>query len=118
MTKIKEFKRVVRKLYIMAAIYTTNLTLSKESGAYIDCCAEIGAYIVIVKAELQDGAHAIFEIASSFDGQKRVKRNVSVAGSNGEQVLIVWPSDSKPILTFETDENAPDEKLHYNLKII
>ena len=102
----------------MAATWTINLTLNPESSAFIDCCNNLGAYIIIVRAELPEGSHAIFNIASSNDGQKRVKKTVGVAGDNGEQLLIVWPEDSPPILTYESDEHAPPEDRHYNVKVI
>jgi hypothetical protein len=102
----------------MAATWTINLTLSPDSSGYIDCCNHVGAYIIIVRCETPEGSHAIFNIASASDGQKRVKRTVGVAGDEGEQLLIVWPEDSCPILCYETDELAPKESRHYNVKVI
>lgn len=102
----------------MAATWTINLTLNKDSSGFIDCCNTVGAYIIIVRCETPEGSHAIFNIASSSDGQKRVKKTVGVAGDNGEQLLIVWPEDSPPILCYESDEHAPDEDRHYNVKVI
>jgi hypothetical protein len=104
----------------MAATWTTNVTLSpkNEYSAFIDCCNTIGAYIIIVKSEIPDGSYAIFHIASASDGQKKVKKTVSVAGSNGEQLHIVWPEDMSPVICYDADEHAPEEERHYNLKIL
>ena len=104
----------------MAATWTTNLTLSptNDYSAFIECCKPVGAYIIIINAELPEGCHAIFHIASANDGQKSVKKTVATAGSNGEQLSILWPEDHPPILCYATDEHAPLEDCHYNLKII
>ena len=104
----------------MAATWTTNVTLNKkgEFYGYIDCCNSVGAYVVIVKSEKPKGGNAIFNIASANDGQKRIKRIVSVPGNNGEQLCIVWPENSCPILYYESDHFAPDEEMHYNVKVL
>jgi|SRR6478609_2113770 len=104
----------------MAVVWTTNLTLSpdNEFSAFIDCCNNVGAYVVIIKSEIPEGSHAIFHVASANDGQKKVKKSAGVAGSNGEQLQIVWPEDCSPVLCYESDEHAPPEGRHYNLKII
>jgi hypothetical protein len=103
----------------MAATFTTNLTLSpsNEFSAFIEHCNTVGAYIIIVRSELPEGSYAIFEIASSQDGQKKVKK-MGTAGSNGEQLHIDWPNNCHPVLCYETDEYAPEEERHYNLKIL
>lgn len=101
----------------MAATWIMNVTLNKELSAYIDCCDKVGAYTVHVKSENPEGTKAVFHIASC-NGQQRVKRTVSVAGSEGEQLNIVWPVDEYPILCYESDYHAPDEDTHYNLKVI
>lgn len=104
----------------MAATWTTNLTLSPENefSAFVDCCNTVGAYVIIIRSEIPEGSHAVFQIASANDGQKKVNKTVSVAGSNGEQLNIVWPEDCSPVLCYETDEHAPQEDRHYNLKIL
>lgn len=104
----------------MAATLITNLTLSPENEycTFIDCCSHVGAYVVIINCENPEGSHAIFHMASAYDGQKKVDKRVGVAGSNGEQVHIVWPTDGCPVLCYESDEHALAEARHYNLKII
>lgn len=104
----------------MAATWTTNLTLGPDNEycAFIDTCNPVGAYIIIVRSEVPSGSHAVFHIASSSDGQKKIKKTVNVAGSNGEQLHIDWPEDCCPVLCYETDEHAPEEDRHYNLKIL
>lgn len=104
----------------MAATWITNLTLSphNEFSAFIDCCNPVGAYVIIVRSEIPEGSHAVFHVASANDGQKKVKRTVSVAGSNGEQLHVVWPEDHAPVLCYETDEHAPEEGRHYNVKVL
>ena len=104
----------------MAATYTTNLTLSPENefSAFVECCNPVGAYILIVRSEIPEGSHAVFHIASANDGQKKVKKTVSVAGNNGEQLHVVWPDDCHPVLCYETEEHAPEEERHYNCKVI
>ena len=51
----------------MAVVWTTNLTLSpdNEFSAFIDCCNNVGAYVVIIKSEIPEGSHAIFHVASA-----------------------------------------------------
>lgn len=104
----------------MAATWTTNLTLGpdNEFSSFVECCDTVGAYIIIVKAELADGCNAIFAIASANDGQKSVKKTVSTAGKNGEQLNIVWPEDNHPVLCYLSDEHAPQENRHFHLKIV
>jgi len=104
----------------MAAIFTTNITLSPENefSAFVEFCNPVGAYILIVRSEIPEGSHAVFHIASSNDGQKRVKRTVWVGGNNGEQLHMVWPDEDSPILCYESDVHAPLEERHYNVKII
>jgi hypothetical protein len=103
----------------MASIFTCNVTLSKEMSGYIEGCdSDVGAYMIMIKPEKQSGSTAIFHIGSGNNGEKRIKRHLSLPGSNGEQLSIVWPDNLPPILCYESDESAPEEKMHYNLKIV
>ncbi len=104
----------------MAAIRTTNVTLNPENEFcdFIECCETIGAFLVIVKSEISEGCHAIFHIASANDGQKSVKRTVSVSGNNGEQLHIIWPEDTNPVLTYLNTAHGPQESRHFNIKVI
>ena len=103
----------------MASTLSTNVTLSPDNEFcdFIEQCNYVGAYQVKVTSEIQEGSHAIFHIASSNDGQKKVKCAVGVAGNNGELLHILWPEDNHPVLTYINVEHAPQEKRHYNLKI-
>lgn len=104
----------------MAATWTTNISLGldNEYCEFIECCNTIGAYIIKVTAEAPEGANAIFHIASANDGQKSIKKTVSTAGSNGEQLHIVWQEDKVPILCYLNPDHALEEDSHYTLKII
>jgi hypothetical protein len=104
----------------MAATWTINITLSPENeySQFIDVCNPVGAYILTAKSELPEGCHAIFAISSANDGQKSVKKLSSVAGSNGEQLHIVWPEDHSPVLCYLSNHHAPQEERHYNIKVI
>jgi len=103
----------------MAATFTTNIKLgpNNEFSSFIEWCNPVGAYIKIGKSEIPEGSHGIFHIVSADNGQKSVKKDV-VSGSNGERLSIIYPEDESPILCYATDEHAPQEDRHYNLKII
>jgi hypothetical protein len=103
----------------MASTFTLNINLSTETDAeYIEGIEHVGAYLVIVKCEDPKGTHAIFHLAASQGGQSRVKAAISVPGSNGEELVILWPSESQPILTFDSKLSIPTEPQSYNLKVI
>jgi len=101
----------------MAATWSMNLSLKKDEGQFIDVCEKIGCFQVKVQCEYDEGANAIFHIASSKNGQRVVKRTVSTSGENGEQLMIVWPKKSAPILVYENDDYAPEKEMVYHLKI-
>ena len=87
----------------MASIFTLNIDLDFEKDAeYIDGIEHVGAYLVIIKCEDPKGTHAIFHLAASDQGQSRVRASVSVPGSCGEELIILWPAASQPILTFDS----------------
>ena len=102
----------------MAATFIMNVTLSKESAGVIHFCGTRGVYEILVNSESPEGSASHFSIASSNDGQKRIKKINDIPGSNGERLAIIWPHDQVPILTYENDDLAPDEEMCYNLKII
>lgn len=104
----------------MSVASVMNITLSAENdyAAFIDVCDTSGVYYIKVGSEIDDGAHAIFHIAGSYDGQRQVKSAVSAAGSNGEQLTIKWPKRNKPVLCYKTNEHAPENEQYYHLKVI
>lgn len=89
---------------------------ASNDAEYIDGIEHVGSYLVIIKCERPSGTHAIFHLAASKNGQSRVKRTVSAPGESGEELTILWPPDSRPILTFESV--IPDTTQSYNLKVL
>ena len=103
----------------MASTFIQNISLDAENNAeYIEGIEHVGAYFVIIRCKNDKGTHSIFHIAASKLGQSRVKRTVSVAGESGEELTILWPADSQPILRFESNSFIPKKAQSYNLKII
>lgn len=98
-------------------MWSMSIFLNKDISGVIDVCEHIGCYQVKVQCEDEEGANGIFHIASSKNGQRIVKRTVSTSGENGEQLMIVWPRSSAPILCYEDDVNAPERDMVYHLKI-
>jgi hypothetical protein len=102
----------------MASIFITSVTLSRKNYAeYLDFCEEHGCYQIIVNSEHPEGAHAIFQIASS-PGSQEVKRVVGSAGKNDEEIDIVWRDNEKPIIMYKIPGKAPKTDIQYGLKII
>lgn len=101
----------------MASIFSTMVTIdAKNKGGHIDGVDHTGAYLIIVKCDNPSGTHAIFHLAASAEGQCRIKKTVSVPGADGEQLQILWPDESRPMLVYE--DLLPLKPQSYNLKII
>lgn len=102
----------------MAATMFTTVVLTRDSGAPIELCESIGAYILVVTSVRPEGGHATFHCACNFDGEAKPRRIVSVPGSQGETLSLEWPEGGKPTIWYDDPMMAPDEEFVYQVKII
>ena len=105
----------------MAAAWTLSLILDPfkdDRRNVLECCRSQGAYMVIINTERHPGPMAIFHIGASGTGVRKVRRTLSLAGEDEEELMITWPEGESPYLHYDEACPKPDRKIEYNIKVI